>query len=149
MNTVCRVLAVAAVSVAASLSAQAETPADSGAAAAGKLPPIPTLHCDFAEMAVCSPDGTCKEGKDLGGIKIPVKVTVDFENSVVGAVDEEGYSRTDKFDGVAESAEQLIMHGIDGAFGWLLLVDKNSNKASMSFATADTTLSGFGTCTNK
>jgi hypothetical protein len=31
----------------------------------------------------------------------------------------------------------------------LLLIDKNSNKASMSFATADTTLSGFGTCTNK
>ena len=41
------------------------------------------------------------------------------------------------------------MHGIDGAFGWLLLIDKNSNKASMPFATADTTLSGFGTCTNK
>jgi hypothetical protein len=61
----------------------------------------------------------------------------------------DGYARTDKFDGVAESAEQLIMHGIDGAFGWLLLIDKNSNKASMSFATADTTLSGFGTCTNK
>ena len=56
---------------------------------------------------------------------------------------------TDEFDGVAESAEQLIMHGIDVAFGWLLLIDKNSNKASMSFATADTTLSGFGTCTNK
>jgi len=61
----------------------------------------------------------------------------------------DGYARADKFDGVAESAEQLIMHGIDGAFGWLLLIDKNSNKASMPFATADTTLSGFGTCTNK
>jgi hypothetical protein len=134
----------------ASLSAQAETPSDSAAAAAPKaLPPIPTLHCDFNAMAACMPDGTCEEGKELGGIKIPVRVTVDFENSVVGAVDENGYARTDKFDGVAESAEQLIMHGIDGAFGWLLLIDKNSNKASMSFATADTTLSGFGTCTNK
>jgi hypothetical protein len=150
MNTIGRVLAVAAVCVAASLSAQAETPSDSAAPAASKTqPPIPTLHCDFNAMSACSPDGTCKEGKELGGIKIPVKVTVDFENSVVGAVDEDGYARTDKFDGVAESAEQLIIHGIDGAFGWLLLIDKNSSKASMSFATADTTLAGFGACTNK
>jgi hypothetical protein len=57
-------------------------------------------------MAACTPNGTCQEGKDLGGVKIPVKVTVDFENSIVGAVDEDGYARTDKFDGVAESAEQ-------------------------------------------
>jgi len=146
MNTIGRVLAVAAVSIAASLSAQAETPSDSAAPAAK---PIPTLHCDFSAMSACSPDGTCKEGKELGGIKIPVKVTVDFENSVVGAVDESGFARTDKFDGVAESADQLIMHGIDGAFGWLLLIDKNSDKASMSFATADATIAGFGTCTNK
>jgi hypothetical protein len=150
MNIFCRLLTLGVISVMASLSAQAETPSDSAAAAAPKaLPPIPTLHCDFNAMAACMPDGTCEEGKELGGIKIPVRVTVDFENSVVGAVDENGYARTDKFDGVAESAEQLIMHGIDGAFGWLLLIDKNSNKASMSFATADTTLSGFGTCTNK
>lgn len=150
MNTIGRVLAVAAVSIAASLSAQAETPSDSAAPAAAKtMPPIPTLHCDFSAMSACSPDGTCKEGKELGGIKIPVKVTVDFENSVVGAVDESGFARTDKFDGVAESADQLIMHGIDGAFGWLLLIDKNSDKASMSFATADATIAGFGTCTNK
>ena len=149
MNTFGRVLAVAAVSIAASLSAQAETPSDSAAPAAKTMPPIPTLHCDFSAMSACSPDGTCKEGKELGGIKIPVKVTVDFENSVVGAVDESGFARTDKFDGVAESADQLIMHGIDGAFGWLLLIDKNSDKASMSFATADATIAGFGTCTNK
>jgi hypothetical protein len=148
MNTFGRVLAVAAVSIAASLSAHAETPSDSAAQAAAKAP-IPTLHCDFNEMSACSLDGTCKESKDLGGIKIPVKVTVDFENSVVGAVDEDGYARTDKFDGIAESADQLIIHGIDGAFGWMLLIDKNSSKASMSFATADTSLSGFGTCTNK
>lgn len=148
MNTFGRVLAVAAASIAASMSARAETPSDSAAQAAAKAP-IPTLHCDFNEMSACSPDGTCKQGKDLGGIKIPVKVTVDFENSVVGAVDEDGYARTDKFDGIAESADQLIIHGIDGAFGWMLLIDNNSSKASMSFATADTLLSGFGTCTNK
>jgi hypothetical protein len=31
----------------------------------------------------CSPDGGCKEGKDLAGMPLPLKVTVDFENTVV------------------------------------------------------------------
>lgn len=150
MNSICRLLAVAAVSVAASLSAQAETPADGAASAAtAKQPPIPTLRCDFKAMSACTPDGDCKEGTEVAGIKVPVKVTVDFENSVVAAVDETGYARADKFDGVAESADQLIMHGIDGAYGWQLLISKTSEAASMSFATADAIISGFGSCSNK
>jgi hypothetical protein len=100
-------------------------------------------------MSACMPDGDCKEGDQVAGIKIPVRVTIDFENSVVAAVDESGYARADKFDGIADSADQLIMHGIDGAYGWQLLVAKNSNAASMSFATADSIISGFGTCSNK
>ena len=88
-------------------------------------------------MSACTPDGDCKEGAEVAGIKVPVKVTVDFENGVVAAVDETGYSRTDKFDGVAETADQLVMHGIDGAFGWQLLIHKSSEAASMSFATAE------------
>lgn len=55
-----------------------------------------TLHCDFKAMSACSPDGSCKEGAEVPGIKMPVKVTVDFENGVVAAVDETGYARTDK-----------------------------------------------------
>lgn len=150
MNSIFRLLAVAAVSVAASLSAQAETPTEGAAKGKGAAPtPIPTLRCDFKAMSACTPDGDCKEGKEVAGIKIPVKVTVDFENSVVAAVDETGYARADKFDGVAESADQLIMHGIDGAFGWQLLISKTSEAASMSFATADSIISGFGTCSQK
>ncbi len=147
MNIICRVLAFGAVLIAGSVSAQAQTPAPEAAPA--PRTPIPTLRCDFNEMSACTPDGDCKEGDQVAGIKIPVRVTVDFENSVVAAVDEGGYARADKFDGVAESAEQLIMHGIDGAYGWQLLIAKNSNAASMSFATADSIISGFGTCSNK
>jgi hypothetical protein len=147
MNTMRRVLAFGAVLIASALSAQAETP--QAGAAAPAATPIPTLRCDFKAMSACTPDGDCKEGDQVAGIKIPVRVTVDFENSVVAAVDESGYARADKFDGVAESAEQLIMHGIDGAYGWQLLIAKNSNSASMSFATADSIISGFGTCSNK
>jgi hypothetical protein len=151
MNSVYRLMVAATVSVAAIVSAQAETPAAGGAAEApkGAQPPIPTLHCDFKAMSACSPDGDCKEGSEVAGIKVPVKVTVDFENSVVAAVDETGYSRTDRFDGVAETADQLVIHGIDGAFGWQLLIHKSSEAASMSFATADSLIGGFGTCTHK
>jgi hypothetical protein len=145
MNIICKIMAVATVAIAASLSASAETPAPAGGDAAASKP-IPTLHCEFKAMSACTPDGDCKEGTEVAGIKVPVKVTVDFENSVVSAVDETGFARTDRFDGVAETANQLVMHGIDGPFGWQLLLHKSSNGASMSFATADSIIGGFGTC---
>lgn len=147
MNRICSVLTVAFISLGAVLTAQAETPAGDTKAAAPV--PIPTLHCDFKAMSACTPDGDCKEGEEVAGIKVPVKATVDFENNVVAAVDESGFARTDKFDGVADSGEQLIIHGIDGPFGWQLLISKTSEAASMSFATADVLIGGFGTCTNK
>jgi hypothetical protein len=100
-------------------------------------------------MSACSPDGSCKEGAEVAGIKVPVRVTVDFENGVVAAVDEPGYARTDKFDSIADNADQLVMHGIDGAFGWQLLLHKSSNDASMSIATADELIGGFGSCSSK
>jgi hypothetical protein len=145
MNRFCSVLALACISFGAVLTAQAETQAEDKKAAT----PIPTLHCDFKAMSACTPDGDCKEGEEVAGIKVPVKATVDFENSVVAAVDETGYARTDKFDGVAESGEQLIIHGIDGPFGWQLIISKASEVASMSFATADVLIGGFGSCSNK
>jgi hypothetical protein len=146
MTMMCRLLAVAAVSLAASLSAQAETPAEKPAATST---PIPTLHCDFKAVSACSPDGTCKAGKDLAGMPLPLKVTVDFENTVVAAVDETGYARTDNIDAVADSGGQLIVHGIDGAFGWQLVIHDESQAASISFLAADSAITGFGTCTNK
>lgn len=54
-----------------------------------------------------------------------------------------------KFDSIADNADQLVVHGIDGAFGWQLLLHKTSNDAPMSFATADALVGGFGTCTSK
>ena len=148
MNSICKIMAVAIVAIAASLSASAETPAPAGGDAAAPKP-IPTLHCEFKAMSACTPDGDCKEGNEVAGIKVPVKVTVDFENGVVSAVDETGFARTDKFDGVAETGDQLVTHGIDGPFGWQLVLHKSSNAASMSFATADSLIGGFGTCSAK
>jgi hypothetical protein len=145
MTIVCRVLAVAAISLAASLSAQAEEGDKSGAQSA----PIPTLHCEFKSVNACSPDGGCKEGKDLAGLPLPIKVTVDFENTVVAAVDDAGYARTDNFDSAANSADQLVVHGIDGPFSWQMAIHNASPAASITFASADSVITGFGTCTNK
>lgn len=80
---------------------------------------------------------------------LPVKVAVDFENTVVSAVDDTGYPRTDNIDAVADSAGQLIVHGIDRAFGWQIVIHHTSPAASISFASADAVITGFGTCTDK
>ena len=44
------------------------------------------------------------------------------------------------------SAGQLILLGVDGAYGWLLIIHDNSEAASVTFQTADTTLTAYGTC---
>jgi hypothetical protein len=111
--------------------------------------PIPTLHCDFKSMNSCMAGKPCVADEKIEGMSLPLKVTVDFENSMVGSVDEDGYVRADKFDNVAKSADQLIIHGIDGAFGWQLTIHDNSEAASLSLATADSSLIGFGSCRNK
>ena len=127
-------------------SAFAQTSAEPPAEAA---PPIPTLHCDFKSMNSCAPGKSCIADDKIAGMSLPLKVTVDFENGVAGSVDEDGYARADKFDSVAHSADQLIIHGIDGAFGWQLTVHDGSDAASLSMTTADTSLIGFGSCSNK
>ena len=66
--------------------------------------PIPTLHCEFKAVTACTADGTCKAGDNLAGMPLPLKVTVDFENTVVSAIDDTGYARTDNIDAVADSA---------------------------------------------
>jgi hypothetical protein len=130
--------------IAASLPALAEE-----TKAATEAQPIPTLRCEFKSVNACSTDGTCKAGNDLAGMPLPLKVTVDFENTVVSAIDETGYARTDNIDAVVESGGQLMIHGIDRAFGWQIVIHQASPAASVSFATADTVISGFGTCSNK
>jgi hypothetical protein len=57
--------------------------------------------------------------------------------------------RTDNFDAAADSGDQLIVHGIDGAFGWQMAIHNGSPAASITFASADSVITGFGTCTNK
>jgi hypothetical protein len=147
MNTLCRLLALTLFSLAASAASAAE-PTATGASTT-PTPPIPTLHCEIKAVMVCTPDGSCKPGTDAAGMTLPLKVTVDFENSVVAAADDSGFARTDKFDTVADSANQLMIHGIDGAFSWQLVLASQSEAASMTFASADSSLTGFGTCTNK
>jgi hypothetical protein len=111
--------------------------------------PIPTLRCEFKIMTACGPDGVCKPSDQLQGLKLPLLVTVDFENTVVAATDEQGYPRTDKIDAVAKSTSQLMLHGIDREFSWQLLIHDRDQIASLTMATADHTLSAFGSCTNK
>ena len=63
---------------------------------------------------------------------LPLKVTVDFENTVVSAIDETGFARTDNIDAVANSGDQLIVHGLDGAFGWQIVIHQRQSRPPRS-----------------
>ena len=115
-------------------------------AAAPEHPPIPTLHCEFSSMQSCSREGQCKPAESAGNNRLPLKVTVDFENNVVASTDDSGFPRADKINSIASSSQQLVMHGIDGPFSWQLLIHDESEIASLTFATSDTTISAFGSC---
>jgi len=124
--------------------------ADAPAAPAAPAPtPIPTLHCTFKSVTACSAGKACAADDKVAGMSLPLKVTVDFENSAVGSVDENGFARVDKFDTVVSSAAQLIIHGVDGAFGWQVTIHDASDAASLLISSADTSIVAFGNCTNK
>jgi hypothetical protein len=57
MTTCVRLIAAAAVSIAASLPALAEE-----AKTDSEAQPIPTLHCEFKAVNACTADGSCKAG---------------------------------------------------------------------------------------
>jgi hypothetical protein len=43
----------------------------------------------------------------------------------------------------------MVVHGIDGAFTWQMTIHNASPAASITFASADSVITGFGTCSNK
>jgi hypothetical protein len=116
------------------------------AAAPAQRPAAQPLRCEFKVMHHCAPDGTCKQGADIKGMVLPLKVTVDFESGVVVAVDDTGWGRPDRIDAIARSADQLMLHGVDGAFGWQLNVHDGNGAAALTMQTAGEALTAFGSC---
>ncbi len=138
---------LAAASAAMAQTAQAPAEGAEGQPPQGQqaAPMPPPLRCDFKVMHNCSGD-SCKKGSDVKGLVLPLKVTVDFESNTVAAVDETGYARPDRIDGVVHTADQLMLHGVDGPFAWQLLIHDNSDAASLAMQTADQSLIAFGNC---
>jgi hypothetical protein len=132
--------------VAAPAFAQQQTQAQQGQQSA---PPIPPLRCDMTKMMACQADGTCKSATEIAGMKLPMKVTVDFENTIVAAVDESGYARTDHADAVVKTGAQIMLHGIDGEFSWQMMISDETEAGSLVMSNADSSLVAFGSCTNK
>jgi hypothetical protein len=107
---------------------------------------IPRLHCEMKTLVACDAQGACKAGADIQGMKLPMLVSVDFENGIVSSIGPEGFPRTDKTDAVIKTQEQLILHGIDGEFAWQLAISDQSEIASVVMSTADVSISAFGSC---
>jgi hypothetical protein len=97
----------------------------------------------------CSPDGGCKEGKDLAGMPLPLKVTVDFENTVVASVDDTGYpALTTSIQPLIPPIRWWCMASMAPST-WQMAIHNASPAASITFASADSVITGFGSCGNK
>jgi hypothetical protein len=90
--------------------------------------------------------GSCAPLDNLKGEKLPVKVTVDFEAGIVAGVDREGWVNATRIGMLARTADQLILHGVDGAVAWQMFIYDKSGVMSLSLATADRAELGFGNC---
>jgi hypothetical protein len=143
--TITRIVAAAALA-AATFAAPAVAQTQDGAAAPAQRPAAQPLRCEFKTMNHCAPDGACKQGADIKGVVLPLNVTIDFDAGVVAAVDETGWARPDRIDGIARSGEQLILHGVDGAFGWQLNIHDKTQAASLTMQASDLALTAFGSC---
>lgn len=107
---------------------------------------IPRLHCEMKTVIACEATGVCKSGAEIQGMKLPMLVSVDFENGIVSSIGPEGFPRTDKTDAVIKTGEQIMLHGVDGEFAWQLAIADQSEVASVVMSTADVSISAFGTC---
>jgi hypothetical protein len=109
--------------------------------------PIPTLHCTLSDARSCSVGKPCVEGKAIQGLALPMKVTADFEANIVASMNEKGFAQADEIDQTVSSAGQLMLHGVDGAFAWQMIIHDANGGVSLTMQTADTTLTAYGSCT--
>ena len=82
----------------------------------------------------------------LGEEKLPIKITIDFDNRVVMSALSRGYISASRISLLARDGDQLMLHGIEHGFAWLISVDEKTRVLSMSINSARGAFAGFGDC---
>jgi hypothetical protein len=147
MSMTVRMLALAIVLASSSLaSAQAQAPAAKGPAdgPATKMPK--SAACIVTKAVTCKDDATCTPTMEIGEAKLPLKITIDFENRVLMSVDKDGFPVASPISSFVGGNKQIILQGVDEGIGWIIHGSESDLTMSFSIASHHTVLSGFGTC---
>jgi hypothetical protein len=104
-------------------------------------------NCVLKTLSACGADGSCRKLDDLKGEKLPVKMTIDFALGIVAGVDPDGWVNATRIGSLARTQDQLILHGIDDAVAWQLLIYEKNQVMSFALASGDGASIGFGDCT--
>ena len=108
--------------------------------------PPKSAACIVAKAVTCKPDATCAPVAAVGEIKLPMKVTIDFQNRVMMSVDNDGYPVASPIGTAVGGNNQVIIQGVDHGVGWTLHGSAADLKVSFAMVSHEAVLSGFGTC---
>ena len=107
---------------------------------------IADLACSVAKGTIFRPAEGCNAAEKLGEEKLPIKITIDFDNRVVMSALSRGYISASRIALLARDGDQLVLHGIEHGFAWLIAVDEKTRIMSMSINSARGAFAGFGDC---
>ncbi len=107
---------------------------------------IADLACAVAKGTICRPGEGCNPAEKLGEEKLPIKFTIDFDNRVVMSAVSRGYISSSRIALVARDGDQLMLHGIEHGFAWLIAVHEKTRVMSMSVNSSRGAFAGFGEC---
>jgi hypothetical protein len=149
--TLALVAGIAASTLAASTLAFAQGAAPAAPPAAAKAPgpsdkAPKSAACTVAKAMSCKADATCAPTTEIGEIKLPMKITLDFQNHVMLSVDNDGFPVATAIDTLAGGNQEVILQGIDRGVGWVMHGSANDLKVSFAMTSHETVLAAFGTC---
>lgn len=125
--------------------AQPTTPATPPSAS--NVPVVVQHNCLLKTVTTCKETGSCTALDNLKGEKLPLKMTVDLSTGIIAGVDRNGWVDATRIASLAQTDDELILQGIDGAVAWQMLVHPKNEAMSFSLATGMGATVGFGTCT--
>ena len=108
--------------------------------------PPRSAACTVAKAMLCKSDATCTPATTIGEIKLPMKVTIDFQNRVLMSVDNDGFPVASPIAGLVGGNKQVVLQGIDRGVGWTMHGSASDLKVSFAMTSHETVLSAFGTC---
>ncbi len=142
-------LAASCLIPAAAMAQTAPPPAAASSTVPGASAPdaeIVDLACTVAKGGICRPGEDCKQTDRVGEEPLPLKITIDFDNRVVMSPVSQGYVSSSRIALLAHDEEQLMLHGIEHGFAWLMSVHEKTRALSLTVTSARGVFIGFGSC---